>query len=109
MSYLNSKSCFADPDVWMWPTIKSDGNDHYAHVLLHADYALVASENVESILRDELVKGFELKQESIEPPKFYLKGSVRKVTIDNGVEAWAFSSSQHFKATVKNAEDRPKN
>ena len=45
----------------MWPAIKSDGNEHYEHVLLHADDALVVSENAESILRDELGKYFELK------------------------------------------------
>ena len=67
---------------------------------------MVVSENSESILRDELGKYFELKQESIGPPKFYLGGSVRKVTLDNGVEAWAFSSSQYVKAAVKNVEDR---
>ena len=51
-------------------------------------------------------KYFELKQESIGPPKFYLGGSVRKVTLDNGVDVWAFSSSQYVKADVKNVEDR---
>ena len=25
MLHLNSKSCSADPDVWRWPAIKSDG------------------------------------------------------------------------------------
>ena len=51
-------------------------------------------------------KFFELKQESIEPPKFYLGSSVRKVTLDNGVEDWVFSPSQCVKAEVKNVEDR---
>ena len=51
-------------------------------------------------------KYFELKQESIGPLKFYLGGSIIKETLNNGVEAWAFSSSQHVKSTVKNVEDR---
>ena len=42
----------------------------------------------------------------VRPPKFYLGGSVRKVTLDNGVEPWAFSSSQCVKAAVKSVEDR---
>ena len=65
--------------------------------------------NAESILRDELGKYFELKQESIGPPKFYFGGSVIKVTLDNRVDAWAYSSSQCLKAAVKNVEDRLKN
>ena len=53
-------------------------------------------------------KCFELKQESIGHTKFYLGGSVMNATLDNGVDAWAFSSSQCVKATVQNAEDRLK-
>ena len=49
MLHLNSKSCSADPDVWMWPAIKSDGNDHFECVLLCTDDALVASENAMSM------------------------------------------------------------
>ena len=52
-------------------------NECYEHVLLHADDTLVASENAESVLRDRLGKNFELKQESIVPPKFYFSGSFR--------------------------------
>ena len=50
-------------------------------------------------------KYFELKQESIGPPKLYLGGHLRKVQLDNGVEAWAFSASQYAQAAVKNVEE----
>ena len=33
-----------------------------------------------------------------------LGGSVRKVLLNNGAEAWEFSSSQHVRATVDNVE-----
>jgi hypothetical protein len=46
-----------------------------------------------------------LKQESIQPPKIYLGGFLRKVQQENGVNAWAFSSSQYVQAAVKNVED----
>ena len=52
MSCLNFKPCLADPDAWMRPAIKSDRNEHYEHVLLNKDDALVVSENADSILRD---------------------------------------------------------
>ena len=89
-----------------WRIILSYVVQNDENVVLHTDDALVVSENAESILRDELGKYFELKQESIGPPNFYLGRSVRKVTVDNGVEAWAFSSSQYVNAPVKNVEDR---
>ena len=62
----------ADPDVWMRPAIKSDGTKCYDYVLLYVDDALVVSKNAESILRNELVRYFELKEESIGPPDHYL-------------------------------------
>ena len=40
----------ADPDMWMRPAIKSNGNTYYEYILLYVDDALVVSENAESIL-----------------------------------------------------------
>ena len=65
MQFLNFTSCPADPDAWMRPAIKSDGSKCYEYVLLYVDDALVVSENAESILRNELGRYFELKEESI--------------------------------------------
>lgn len=105
MHHLGFKSCPADPDVWMRPAIKADGSACYDFILLYTDDTLVVSENAEVILRTELGRYFELKEESIGPPKIYLGGHVRKVQLENGVEAWAFSSSQYCQAAVKNVEN----
>ena len=105
MEFLNFKSCLADPDVWMRPAIKSDGNTYYEYILLYVDDALVVSENAESILRNELRRYFHLKEESIGPPTVYLGGRVRKVQLENGVWAWSFSSSQYVQSAVKNVEE----
>ena len=75
----------------------------WEYVLLYCDYVLVISENGAAALRNEIGKSFELMEESIEPPSIYLGGKMSKVTLNNGVEAWSFSSSQYVKATVKNA------
>ena len=79
MEFLNFKSCLADPDVWMRPAIKSNGNTYYEYILLYVDDALVVSENAESILHNELGRYFHLKEESIGPPTVYLGGRVCKV------------------------------
>ena len=76
---INFTPCPADPDVQLRPAIKSDGTKCYDCVLLYVDDALVVSENAESILRNELGRYFELKEESIGPPDHYLGGKVRKV------------------------------
>lgn len=89
MHHLKFIPCPADPDVWMRQAIKSDGTSVWEYILLYTDDALVISENAESILRNEIGKYFELKEESIGPPKLYLGGHLRHVQLENGVWAWA--------------------
>ena len=96
MEFLNLKSCLADPDMWMRPAIKSDGNTYYEYILLYVDNALVVSENAESILQNELRRY---------PPTVYLGGRVRKVQLETGVWAWSFSSSQYVQSAIKNVEE----
>ena len=91
MEFLIFKSCLADPDMWMKPAIKSDGNTYYEYILLYVDDALVVNENAESILRNELGRYFHLKEKSIVQPTIYLGGSVRNVQLQNGVWAWSLA------------------
>ena len=93
MHHLDFRPCLADPDVWMRPVQKGDGSPYYEYVLLYVDDALVVSDNAESILRNEIGRYFELKEASIDPPKMYLGAGIRKVKLDNGIDAWAASSS----------------
>ena len=101
MEFLNFKSCLADPDVWMRPAIKSNGNTYYEYILLYVDDALVVSENAESILHNELGRYFHLKEESIGPPTVCLGGRVHKVQLENGVWAWSFCSSQYVQSASR--------
>jgi len=102
--HLNFQSCPADPDAWMRPAKKADGSECYEHVLLCADDCLVISDRGENLLRAGVGKYFELKEESIGPPTIYLGGHLRKVVLENGVKAWAFSSSQCAQEAVTNVE-----
>ena len=72
MHHLNFIPCPADPDVWMRPASKADGSSYYEYILLYVDDALCISENAEDVLRNELGKYFDLKENSIGPPKLYL-------------------------------------
>ena len=89
----------------MRPAQKGDGSPYYNDVLLYVDNALVVSDNAESILRKEIGRYFELKESSIGPPKMYLGAGIRKVKLDNGLDAWAASSSQYVQAAVRNVEE----
>jgi hypothetical protein len=104
MRHLDFESCLADPDVWMRPALKPDGSEYYEYVLLYTDDVLVVSTDCDTILRGGIGKYFELKEESIGPPKIYLGGHMRQVELENGVKAWAFSSSQYVQEAVRNIE-----
>ena len=71
----------------------------------YTDDCLVVSENAESILKNEIGRYFELKPDSIGPPRLYLGGHLRKIELSNGVEAWYFSSTQYVQTAVKNVEE----
>ena len=45
-----------------------------------------------------------LKEESIGPPDIYLGGKLRELTLENGIKAWSFSSSQYVQSAVQNVE-----
>ena len=102
--YLDFTSCLADPDVWTRPAKKTDSTSYYEDILLYTDEALVFSPHAEETLK-ELGRYFELKEESMGPPKIYLGGHCRKVQLENGVKAWDFSSLQYVQAAAKNVEE----
>ena len=104
MRHLHFTSCPADPDVWMRPAKRSDGSEYYEYILLYTEYALSISENPDRILRCELGRYFQLKEESIGPPDIYLGGKVRKVQLQNGVWCWGYSSLQYAQAAVNNVK-----
>ena len=93
MRHLEFKHSFADPDVGMRPAKKSDGSECYDYILLYTDDVMVISDNAETVLREGIGRYFELKEKSIGPPKLYLGEYVRKLKLENGAEAWSFSSS----------------
>ena len=62
------------------------------------------SDNAEAILLQAIGNHWDLKETFIGPPKIYLGGQMRKITLDNGSKAWAFGSTQCVKAAAKNVK-----
>ena len=104
MNHVGFKSCLADPDVWMRKAEKPDGSKYWEYVLIYTDDCLCISHKGEHVLREEIGKYFNLKEESVGPPTIYLGAKVGYVTLDNGVNAWSLGSSQYVQAAVKNVE-----
>ena len=104
MEHLKFESSKADPDVWFRASKQKDGTPYYEYILLCTDDCLVISDNAESILRNEIGKSFTLKEKSIGDPGQYLGGKLQRVTLDNGVDCWGFSSTQYVQDAVNNVE-----
>ena len=66
-------------------------------VLLCSDDVLAISNRGEEIIRNEIGQYFNFKEDSIGPPDIYLGGKLSKVVLENGVQAWGFSSSKYVK------------
>ncbi|HEY9711012.1 MAG TPA: hypothetical protein V6D48_22590 [Oculatellaceae cyanobacterium] len=89
----------------MRPAIMHNGDNYWEYLLLYTDDLLAISQNGSHLLCGKVGKYFELKEESIGPPKIYLGGKMREVILDNDSKAWAFGSSQYVLAAVANVED----
>ena len=105
MHHLNFSPYPASPVIWMRPAQKGDGTRGYDYILLYVDDPLVVSDNAKSILQGEIGKYFELKEASMGPPKMYFGTGIRKVKLDNGLDAWAPSLSHCVQAAVTNIEE----
>ena len=104
MDHIGFTSCKGDPDVWMRPAQKDNGDDYYEYVCLYTDDALVISYDLEPVIRYQIGKYWQVKEESIGPPDIYLGNKVSKIELSTGQQCWSFSSSQYVKAAVNNVQ-----
>ena len=105
MSHLGFESCKADPDVWMRESVNpKTGTAYWEYVLLYVDDCLAISHRPREVLEKEIGKYWTMKPGSVGPPTIYLGNKVSKVTLENGVKAWSFSSSQYVQGAVSNVE-----
>ena len=88
MDHLVFESSKSDPEVWMRRSVRKDGETGYhEYVLLYVDDCLVISDRAESVIRNEIIKYFCLKEESIGDPGQYLGGKMRELVLENGMKA----------------------
>jgi hypothetical protein len=104
MTHLGFESCLADPDIWMREAQKDDRTQYWEYVLLYVDDALCISIDAENVLKNQIGRYFFIKENSVGVPKIYLRNKVSKVTLDNGTEAWSFSSPQYVQKAVNKVE-----
>ena len=101
---MGFRSSMADPDIWMRPAIKADGEEYYEYLICYVDDVLGVS--VEAIeLMQEIQRDFKLKKDKIEPPEIYLGARLELKNL-NGKKMWTMCSRDYIKLAVENIESR---
>ena len=104
MSYRPS---YADPDVWLRPAVKVNGESYYEYLLAYCDDILSISMVPMSTMQ-QIKRKFELKGNKIEPPKDYLGATLSLMKNQSGIECWTQSSDKYLSESIKNVEGKLK-
>ena len=94
----------ADPDVWMRPAVKPDGEKYYEYIMMYVDDILAISMDPTSILMSMEGDTVKYKNGKIEPPEIYLGAKLQEKEI-NGNLCWTISSTDYIKAAVQTVKD----
>ena len=97
--FISSKS---DPDMWLHPAVKPDGQEYYEYILCYVDDILAISHKATQVLEDLQVV-FKLKDHKIAPPKIYLRVQLEKMTVGTH-DGRALSSDKYIKAALDTVE-----
>ena len=81
-----------------------DNTEYWEYVLLYVDDTRCISHRPREVLEKEIGKYWIMKKKSIGTPNIYLGNKVSNVTLENGVSAWSFRSSQYVQSAVHNVE-----
>ncbi len=103
MRHLGFTPCLADPDLWLKAAEKPDGSAYYAYVLLYVDDVMVIHHDAMSVLA-RIDKYFKLKPDSIGDPTMYLGATLKKMWLENGVQAWVNSPAKYVWSLVENVQ-----
>ena len=100
---LKFESTRADPDVYRRAAIK-DGFEYYECIFVYVDDILILSAEPQ-VWIDRLKAVYDLKEESIGPPKIYLGAQIGKTQLSNGYSAWHMAADKHVKNAIQVVQD----
>jgi hypothetical protein len=101
--FVSSK---ADPDVWMRPGRKENGDLYYEYVITYVDDVCVASTKPKAIM-DQIGKTLTLKPESIKEPTQYLGAQVKKWEYEYQAGTtcgWGMSANLYVKRALEEVQ-----
>lgn len=99
-------SSVADPDVWLRPAVKADGEEYYEYIVCYVDDVLSISVDPRALMQ-EIQRDFKFKKDKIEPPSIYLGARLERKKL-NGNDVWTMCSKDYIKLAINNIEQRLK-
>ena len=82
---IGFKSSPADPDMWLRPAIKPDGEDYYEYVLMYLDDILAISRDPTEILKSMEGKTVKYNNGKIATPDMYLIAILKRKMINGNM------------------------
>ncbi len=104
---LDYRATYADPDVWLRPAVKANGETYYEMVLCYVDDILCISMDPRGTM-ERIKEKFELKNNEIKTPDSYLGGTLKLIKNEHGTPCWSQSSEKYVSAAVANVEEKLK-
>ena len=90
----------ADPDVWLKPAVKQNGDKYSEYVMCYVDDMLAISINTAIVLESFKSEKIKFKHVEIAEPEMYLGAKLQRKTI-NGTEVWTITSVDYIKAAIQ--------
>mgnify|MGYP003326537431 FL=1 len=101
---MSFKPSHADPDVWMRPATKIDGEEYYEYVLVYVDDILALSVDPTTIM-ENIQQRFKFKNNKVDPPDMYLGARLKQRRLGTQL-CWTMSSYDYLQAAIKNIEEK---
>ena len=99
---MGYRSSHADPDVWLRPAVKPDGEMYYEYVLCYVDDILSISYKPVDTMKD-IERAFKFKKNLIQKPDMYLGAKLEEKQL-NGRKVWTITSKDYVKLSIENVE-----
>ena len=99
---LGCKPSNVDPDIWMKPKVKTNGDESYSMILVYVDDVLYFDHEPGKLMKD-LEKLYWLKDKA-ETPDRYLGANIDKVQLSDGDVRWSMSSREYLTSAINNLD-----
>ena len=95
---------YANPDLWLRPSVNPEGFEYYEYILCYVHDVLCIYHNPRNSTK-KIQGNFKLKDDKIEPPDVYLVETTDKMILESGKYCWTMLIEKYVKAVVTNFEE----